>query len=58
MSVQTAIFGGGTFLNIVPYWVIITTYFFLGEGAFSKVYLAESKSDKGGLAAVKVLNSM
>jgi hypothetical protein len=26
----------------------------LGEGAFSKVYLAESKSDKGGLAAVKV----
>lgn len=28
----------------------------LGEGAFSKVYLAESKSDKGGLAAVKVIN--
>eukprot|EP00088_Acartia_fossae_P060496 TRINITY_DN7245_c2_g1_i10.p1 TRINITY_DN7245_c2_g1~~TRINITY_DN7245_c2_g1_i10.p1 ORF type:complete len:532 (-),score=130.17 TRINITY_DN7245_c2_g1_i10:305-1900(-) len=28
----------------------------LGEGAFSKVYLAESKQDKGGLAAVKVIN--
>jgi len=28
----------------------------LGEGAFSKVYLAESKVDKGGLAAVKVIN--
>ena len=25
-----------------------------GEGAFSKVYLAESHVDKGGLAAVKV----
>jgi len=28
----------------------------LGEGAFSKVYLAESKVDKGGFAAVKVIN--
>jgi len=28
----------------------------LGEGAFSKVYLAESIQDKGGLAAVKVIN--
>ena len=28
--------------------------FFSGEGAFSKVYLAESHVDKGGLAAVKV----
>lgn len=28
----------------------------LGEGAFSKVYLAESRTEKGGLAAVKVIN--
>ena len=31
---------------------------FVGEGAFSKVYLAESKQDKGGLAAVKVINKV
>ena len=35
-------------LNICHVWV--------GEGAFSKVYLAESIQDKGGLAAVKVID--
>ena len=34
----------------VYYNAMLTT----GEGAFSKVYLAESIQDKGGLAAVKV----
>ena len=31
---------------------------FVGEGAFSNVFLAESKQDKGGLAAVKVINKV
>jgi len=39
--------------NIIDDYILIEL---LGEGAFSKVYLAESKQDKGGLAAVKVIN--
>ena len=37
---------------------VVILHEFVGEGAFSKVYLAESKQDKGGLAAVKVINKV
>jgi len=46
-------------VKVVPGGNITDDYILLellGEGAFSKVYLAESKQDKGGLAAVKVIN--
>jgi calcium/calmodulin-dependent protein kinase I len=46
-------------VNVVPGGDVTDTYDLkqlLGEGAFSKVYLAESKSDAGGLAAVKIID--
>jgi len=46
-------------VNVVPGGDINDAYILkqlLGEGAFSKVYLAESKSQTGGLAAVKIID--
>lgn len=46
-------------VKVVPGGNITDDYILLellGEGAFSNVFLAESKQDKGGLAAVKVIN--
>ena len=46
-------------VNVVPGGDVTDAYHLkqlLGEGAFSKVYLAESKSDSGGLAAVKIID--
>lgn len=46
-------------VNVVPGGDVNDAYDLkqlLGEGAFSKVYLAESKSQSGGLAAVKIID--
>jgi len=46
-------------VKVVPGGNITDDYILLellGEGAFSNVFLAESKQEKGGLAAVKVIN--
>ena len=46
-------------VNVVPGGDVTDAYNLkqlLGEGAFSKVYLAESKIDSGGLAAVKIID--
>jgi len=46
-------------VNVVPGGDVTDAYDLkqlLGEGAFSKVYLAESKLDSGGLAAVKIID--
>ena len=46
-------------INVVPGGDVTDAYDLkqlLGEGAFSKVYLAESKTDSGGLAAVKIID--
>ena len=46
-------------VNVVPGGDVNDNYDLkqlLGEGAFSKVYLAESKKESGGLAAVKVID--
>lgn len=46
-------------VNVVPGGDVNDAYDLkqlLGEGAFSKVYLAESKSESGGLAAVKIID--
>eukprot|EP00092_Neocalanus_flemingeri_P010801 GFUD01011631.1.p1 GENE.GFUD01011631.1~~GFUD01011631.1.p1 ORF type:complete len:514 (-),score=113.21 GFUD01011631.1:121-1662(-) len=46
-------------VNVVPGGDVNDAYDLkqlLGEGAFSKVYLAESKKESGGLAAVKIID--
>ena len=46
-------------VNVVPGGDVNDAYDLkklLGEGAFSKVYLAESKQDSGGLVAVKIID--
>ena len=40
------------------YFIKVHLFSFLGEGSFSTVYLAESKAQKGGWVAIKVVEKI
>ena len=40
------------------YFIKVNLFSFLGEGSFSTVYLAESKAQKGGWVAIKVVEKI